>query len=351
MASHSDNADTQRLLADLKLDRSGLSRQSPQKAGYSGMAFLIVAVLLLPGFAGGWVLNNRIQQEPSAPPQVEAANSHATPMGPPPKSEPPQNAHRDPALQATGYVVARQMATVSANVTGTVRAIYIEEGRTIERGDIMATLDDHVQQARLDWIQAELNSTKSAIRVSEIAQRRAQAELDRAESLAGRALISLSNLDDMRAELEKIEADVAVARLKAIASKRQKAVYQAELNKLVIRAPFTGVVIHRTAQVGEVVSPVSAGELTRTGIGTLVDMSSLEVEVDVSETYIQRVQVSQRVEVNLNAYPDITYAGRVLAIIPTADRNKATIKVRIGLDKADAKTLPEMGVKVSFLRS
>ena len=108
---------------------------------------------------------------------------------------------------------------------------------------------------------------------------------------------------------------------------------------------------HRTAQVGEVVSPLSGGGFTRTGIGTLVDMSSLEVEVDVSETYIQRVQTGQRVEVTLNAYPDIAYSGKVLAIIPTADRNKATIKVRISLDSTDAKTLPEMGVKVSFLQS
>ncbi len=344
MATLSNRPDTQHLLAQLQLNRPALPRQLRQKAGYKRMLLLVIGCLVI----GLLLALAPWDHKGKANTEISTATQPATVA---PKPLPIEEKDTTLALQATGYIVARQIATVSANVTGTVRAVFIEEGRTIERGDIMATLDDRVPQARLDWIQAQLQSTESAIRVSEIARRRAQAELNRAESLALRQLISLSNLDDLRAEVQKIEADVAVARLKAVASKRQKEVYQAELNKLVIRAPFTGVVIHRTAQVGEVVSPLSGGGFTRTGIGTLVDMSSLEVEVDVSETYIQRVQTGQRVEVTLNAYPDIAYSGKVLAIIPTADRNKATIKVRISLDSTDAKTLPEMGVKVSFLQS
>jgi len=343
MNTQTINSDKGRLLAELTLQRD--LPAAPANARFSWVVGAIITALAV--FA---VARLPSPNKPSSVAQVSSRPLAEATVPSNKGSEPTREAVSGATLEASGYVVARQTASVSANATGEVRQIYFEEGRSVQGGDIMAKLDDRLHRARLDWIEAELASAQSAVAVLEVAHRHAQTELSRAESLASQQLISQSSLDDLRARLESTAAQVKVANLKAIATGHQQTLYQTELDKLVIRAPFSGVVVRRTAQIGEIVSPVNSGAgSVRPGIAVLVDMRSLEVEADISENYIKQVHAGQPVRINLNAYPSTTYAGQVLAIIPSANRNKATIRVRIGMEKPDAKVMPEMGAKVSFL--
>src|SRR6266481_1860052 len=237
-------------------------------------------------------------------------------------------------LDATGYVTARRQATVSAQITGTLTDVLIEEGDHVKSGQVLGRLDDTAQRAAL--AQAQL----------------AQSERDvkRAEDLLERRLVSQQAVEQARTQVETGAAQVQGQRKQIELAQANVRSAQVQLDYCTVRAPFTGVVIAKAAQVGEIVSPFSAGGgFTRTGIGTIVDMDSLEIEVDVNEAYINRVQPGQPVESVLNAYPDWRIPSHVIAIIPTADRSKATVKVRIGVDLKDARIVPDMGVRVSFL--
>ena len=226
-------------------------------------------------------------------------------------------------LDASGYVTARMQATVSSKITGKVLEVYIEEGMFVEKDQILAQLDDSTVQAELNFAKTQL---KEARRI-----------FNRTLELRKDNLASQAALDAAESQVDGLKARLDIS--KQIVADMQ------------IRAPFSGVVINKAAQPGEMISPVSAGGgFTRTGIGTIVDMSSLEVEVDVNESYINRVQAGQPAITNLNAYPNWDIASEVIAIIPTADRNKATVKVRIGLLEKDGRVLPDMGAKVSFLK-
>ncbi len=226
-------------------------------------------------------------------------------------------------LDASGYVTARMQATVSSKLTGKVLEVYIEEGMFVEKGQILAQLDDSSVQAELNFAKTQL---KEARRI-----------FNRTLELRKDNLASQASLDAAESQVDGLKARLDIS--KQVVADMQ------------IRAPFSGVVINKAAQPGEMISPVSAGGgFTRTGIGTIVDMSSLEVEVDVNESYINRVQPGQPAITNLNAYPNWDIASEVIAIIPTADRNKATVKVRIGLLEKDERVLPDMGAKVSFLK-
>ena len=226
-------------------------------------------------------------------------------------------------LDASGYVTARMQATVSSKITGKVLEVYIEEGMFVEKDQILAQLDDSTVQAELNFAKTQL---KEARRI-----------FNRTLELRKDNLASQASLDAAESQVDGLKARLDIS--KQIVADMQ------------IRAPFSGVVINKAAQPGEMISPVSAGGgFTRTGIGTIVDMSSLEVEVDVNESYINRVQAGQPAITNLNAYPNWDIASEVIAIIPTADRNKATVKVRIGLLEKDERVLPDMGAKVSFLK-
>jgi RND family efflux transporter MFP subunit len=253
-------------------------------------------------------------------------------------------------LDATGYVTARRQATVSAQITGTLTDVRIEEGDHVKSGQVLGRLEDTAQRAALAQAQAQMHSAQ-ALLVQYQAQL-AQSERDekRAEDLVERKLVSQQAVEQARTQVETGAAQVQGQRRQielAAASVRSA---QVQLDYCTVRAPFTGVVIAKAAQVGEIVSPFSAGGgFTRTGIGTIVDMDSLEIEVDVNEAYINRVQPGQPVESVLNAYPDWKIPSHVVAIIPTADRSKATVKVRIGLDLKDGRIVPDMGVRVSFL--
>jgi RND family efflux transporter MFP subunit len=255
-------------------------------------------------------------------------------------------------LDATGYVVARRMATVSSKVTGKVAEIYIEEGMFVEKDQIVARLDDVNTVKSLELSRAQLQASKTFVAETQARLTEAKLTLDRNTELARQQLVSPSTLDKVRADFESLTAQLAARRAEVNVAEKRLALEQQYLDDMQLRAPFAGVVISKDSQPGEMISPMSAGGgFTRTGICTLVDMASLEIEVDVNESYIQRVRVDQFVQAVLEAYPDWKIPAKVIAIIPAADRQKATVKVRIGFEITDPRILPEMGVKVAFMNA
>jgi HlyD family secretion protein len=256
---------------------------------------------------------------------------------------------RGTVLNASGYVTARRQATVSSKFTGRVTEVLIEEGMEVEEGQVLARLDDSNLRPALALAEAQRVSSERGAAETEALLTEARLNLERTTSLEERQLASDAELDRARAlansltaQLERKKADVEVAG-------RQVDIYRQQVEDSIIRAPFAGIVVAKNAQPGEMISPVSAGGgFTRTGIGTIVDMSSLEIEIDVNEAYINRVEPGQAVVATLDAYPDWEIPCHVIAIIPTADRQRATVEVRVGFDELDPRILPDMGVKVAF---
>jgi RND family efflux transporter MFP subunit len=253
-------------------------------------------------------------------------------------------------LDASGFVTARRQATVSAKITGKVAEVLIEEGMRVEAGAVLARLDDTEARAQLALARAELAAATSQL--AEIQSRLAQAERDaaRQQELFRRELVSAQSMEAAGAERDTLRARLAAAREQVNVAEESVRVARVQLDNTVIRAPFAGMVVAKAAQPGEIISPMSAGGgFTRTGIGTIVDMDSLEIQVDVNEAFINRVRPKQPVEATLNAYPDWKIPANVIAIIPTADRSKATVKVRIAIERGDPRIVPDMGVRVAFL--
>jgi RND family efflux transporter MFP subunit len=252
-------------------------------------------------------------------------------------------------LNASGYVTARREATVSSKVTGKVMEVLVEEGMKVDSGQVLARIDSSNVQKSLELAQAQLESARKALEETKANLDQANRELRRITRLVSNQAASRSELD--RAETEALATKARLDRQTADAkvSEREVAVWEQQLDDTIIRAPFSGVVTSKDSQPGEMISPMSAGGgFTRTGICTIVDMSSLEIEVDVSESYINRVESGQPVEATLDSYPDWRIPAKVIAIIPTADRQKATVKVRVGFEQLDPRILPEMSVKVAF---
>lgn len=261
-----------------------------------------------------------------------------------------QTATSGAVLEGSGYVVARRQATVSAKSTGKLLQVFIEEGMQVEQGQVLAQLEPVNVSAQLQLASAQLRSANLRLNETQVELAQAERDLKRNQELYARKLSSQQALDDARSRVAALNARVKAGRGEIDVSQASLAVYQQELDDLTVRAPFSGMVVAKAAQPGEIVSPISAGGgFTRTGIGTIVDMSSLEVEIDVSESNIQKVLAGQRSEIFLNAYPDEAIDGKVIAIIPTADRSKATVKVRVGFVKPDTRALPDMGARVRFL--
>jgi RND family efflux transporter MFP subunit len=253
-------------------------------------------------------------------------------------------------LDATGYVVARRMATVSAKITGKVQEVLIEEGQKVAAGDVMARLDPVDAEAQRNLAASRLTAARSEIGSVQAQLNEAEANATRMERLMSQKLVSTSQYDEAIARRDALRAQLATAQRNAQVAASQLRIAEQDLDNTVVRAPFAGVVIAKAAQPGEIVSPLSAGGgYTRTGIGTIVDMDSLEIEVEVGEAFIGRVQPKMPVEATLNAYPDWKIPAEVIAIIPAADRGKATVKVRIALQVRDPRIVPDMGVRVSFL--
>lgn len=323
-----------------------IDRDEGGSAGGPGWVALVLAMVIAAAVAAAAVWFLRPEPEPiiitetvEAPANGEGANADAL-----------RPAARGSGLVASGYVVARRQATVSAEITGRIREVLIEEGAVVEAGEVLARLDDERARLDLDLLIAQANSADARIR-SLIAQRdEADTQLTRTQRLIETGFASEASLTAIQSQRDSLNAQLRAARADAAAAAARVASQEDFIDRHVVRAPFSGVVIAKNAQVGEILSPVSAGGgFTRTGIATLVDMESLELEVDVNEGQIQRVSAGQSVEAVLDAYPDWRIPARVEAIIPTADRARATIQVRVALNERDGRILPDMAARVTFL--
>jgi len=252
-------------------------------------------------------------------------------------------------LNASGYVVARREATVSSKVTGKVVEVLIEEGMKVTEGQVLARLDDLNVRANLEVAEAQLESARAGVEETRALLRQAELDLERTRQLAAAKIAPQAELDRAESEAASLGARLTRQEREVEVGESNVVLWERQREDMVIRAPFDGIVTTKNAQPGEMISPVSAGGgFTRTGIGTIVDMSSLEIEIDVNESYINRVTEHQPVQATLDAYPQWKIPGKVIAIIPTADRQKSTVRVRVGFDELDPRILPQMAVKVAF---
>ena len=318
------------LLRELRIDRSAVEPSSRRP-----LWFALAAVVLLVVAGGVWFV---------------MSGSHAVPVQAAVAQAMPATGTSASVLDATGYVTARRSATVSAQITGTLTAVLIEEGDHVEDGQVLARLDDTAQRAQLAQAEAQLHAAQATLVQWQSQLEQARRDWKRADDMVGRKLVSQQAVEQAHTQVETLAAQVATQRKMIELGEASVSAAQVQLGYCTVRAPFTGVVIAKAAQVGEIVSPLSAGGgFTRTGVGTIVDMDSLEIEVDVTESYINRVQPKQPAQAILDAYPDWKIPAHVIAIIPTADRGKATVKVRVAIEQKDPRILPDMGVRVSFL--
>ena len=321
-------------LKELRIDRSDKARRT------GGGWALVIAMLLMLAAGGGWWWYHRAaaQVRVAEVEQVTAAAAEATVLA------------ETTVLDASGYVTARLRATVSSKITGKIVEVLVEEGMEIAEDQLLARLDDSIAKRRLALAQAQLASAHRSLEETEVLLADAERTVGRLRKLVDGKVSSQAQLDTALAGRDALAARLAVGREQVTVAERQVEVRRQELDDTFIRAPFAGVAVTKNAQPGEMISPVSAGGgFTRTGICTLVDMGSLEIEVDVNEAYINRVQPDQRVVATLDAYPDWKIPASVIITVPTADRQKATVRVRIAFDQLDPRILPDMGIKVSFL--
>ena len=329
------DTDKRLLLEQLRIDPEHRDESSGSARSWWIGAGVVIVVALV-GAVVFWVLSRGPRFE------VEAATA----------APPAASAGPAAILQATGYVTARRQATVSAQITGALTEVLIEEGEHVAAGQVLARLDDTAQRAALAQSAAQVEAAKAILVQNQAQLEQARRDLKRNQDLIGEHLVSQQALETAATQVSTLQAQVAsqVREVElAVAGQRGS---QVQLDYTTVRAPFAGVVTAKAAQAGEIVSPISAGGgFTRTGVGTIVDMDSLEIEVDVNESYINRVHDNQPAQAVLDAYPDWTIPAHVIAIVPTADRSKATVKVRIGIDQKDARILPDMGVRVSFLEA
>jgi RND family efflux transporter MFP subunit len=317
-------------LSALRIERAPLQ---VNRGRWGRWAVLAVLLALIGG--GAWWWTNRV-----VPVEVEVAAVTTRAVG-----------AQASVLNASGYVTARRRATVSSKDTGKVVEVNVEEGMAVREGQVLARLDDSTVRAGLNLARAQLEAARQAIPEVDARLDEARRVLARRTRLSAEGLVTPAEMDQANAEVNSLSARIASLREQITVAERQVALQETALDDTVIRAPFTGVAISKDAQPGEMVSPVSAGGgFTRTGICTIVDMRSLEIEVDVNESYIGRVTDTQPVTAVLDAYPDWEIPAKVITTVPTADRQKATVLVRIGFNALDPRILPDMGVKVTFLR-
>jgi RND family efflux transporter MFP subunit len=312
-----------------------IEREPLNTSGGRWVKWVVLLVLLGGAGGGAWYWFNR-----ERPVEVEVVTVTERAAG-----------TQASVLNASGYVTARRRATVSSKVTGKVIEVNVEEGMEVRQGQVLARLDDSSLQAAMALARAQLEAARQAIPEIEVRLAEARVNLQRQQRRMKDGLTTPSAIDQAEAEVNSLVARISSLREQIKVAQSQVALQQTAIDDMVIRAPFSGVALSKDAQPGEMVSPVSAGGgFTRTGISTIVDMRSLEIEVDVNESYINRVSAGQPVSAVLDAYPDWQIPAKVIAVVPTADRQKATVLVRIGFVALDPRILPDMGVKVTFLR-
>lgn len=318
-------------LSDLKIDKKIRSRR--------GGAFLpVLMTVLILGVAGSVIWFFLFHKPPVT---IRTAVARASDTGSSPV-----------VLSASGYVTPRQRATIASKITGRITALHVEEGLHVEKDQLLAELDDSDARIYHRSAEADLQVAAAAIPELRVQLRDAERNLERDSKLAAGQMISQQALEASETAVDSLRARITLAEKQVLAARARLDQAARSLEDYRITAPFAGVVVSKDAQVGEMVSPVSGGGgYTRTGVATIVDMDSLEIEVDVNESYIARVAPGQKVEAVLDAWPDWKIPCSVLTVIPTADRQKATVTVRIAFERLDPKILPDMGVKVSFLET
>ncbi len=325
------NSELEKKVQGLRIDRSSVSGKFPRP----WLVFSIIAVVVGPLlFAGYWFfLSGRGVLE------VEAVVVRIA------SSQPSDTS----VLEGTGYVVARRQTTVSSKITGRVAEVFVEEGMLVEENQLLATLDDTRQQTTLDLALAQVEEIHASIDELDVQIKQSELDVKRVKQLVIDAMVSQDQVDQTQLQLDGLMAQRNRLEKSVEVAQKNVTLREQELEDTNIRAPFSGVVIAKAAQPGEMISPISAGGgFTRTGICTIVDMDSIEVQVDVNEKYINRVSPGQPATVTLVSYPETSLPAEVIAIIPTADRARSTVRVRIGFLERDARVLPDMGVKVSF---
>ncbi|TNJ33944.1 efflux RND transporter periplasmic adaptor subunit [Arenimonas terrae] len=321
------------LLNQLRIDRS--AAPPPRPAGRGPWPAIAVAAVVLVAAGAWWALREEPLAVRTAAAQPEAAGTASAGTS---------------VLDASGYVTARRIATVSSKVTGKVLEVLIEEGQKVKAGEVLARLEPTDADAQRDLSAAQLEAARSNVTGIAAQLKLADQNLVRMRDMAARKLVATAMLDQAQAERDALAAQLQSARSNLQVAVEALALSDIGVDNTVVRAPFDGVITVKAAQPGEIISPMSAGGgFTRTGIGTVVDMDSLEIQVDVNEAFIGRVKPKQKVEAVLNAYPDWRIPAEVIAIVPTADRSKATVKVRIAFKEKDERVVPDMGVRVSFL--
>jgi HlyD family secretion protein len=334
----SENPD---LLQQLRLDRS----VSQKPVAHRRMLAWVAIAALAPASVGvRW-----LTAKPSSAPVVATMTKSSAANIQPASASP---ARKPSSLEASGFVVARRQATVSAETTGRVSEVLVEEGQHVASGQIIARLDDARARAALEEAMARLAQAQADSDAARIAADNAYPTYLRVQKQYAAGLVSAQAFDSARAAYEAVQADRVVKERAADVTRAMRSSAQRNWEQTVVRAPFAGTVTVKAAQPGEIVSPLSAnGGFARTGIGTIVDMDSLEVEVDVNETFIGGVRPGQAATIRLNAYPDWDIPAETIAVVPTVDRAKATVKVRVGFEAKDPRILPDMGVRVLFLRN
>lgn len=315
-----------------KLDQLKIEREPETQSSPSRWPVVVIIITVLAAVSYWFFLKQEVAIEVRTAVAREISNQVANTV-----------------LNASGYVTARRQATVSSKFTGKVMEVLIEEGMLVEKDQVLARLDDSNVNTSYALAEAQLRSAQSSLKETEALLTEAQAIFKRTQNLVERKLASEAEMDSARSGLDSLLAQLDRKRADVRVAERQLDVWRQQREDTVIRAPFSGVIVAKNAQPGEMISPVSAGGgFTRTGIGTIVDMSSLEIEIDVNEAYINRVKAGQKTVATLDAYPDWSIPCHVIAIIPTADRQRATVEVRVGFDELDERILPDMGVKVAF---
>lgn len=321
------------LLKELRIDRvdsAHASRRLPRGRWWVVVPALIVFMIL----AGAWSLPHR----------------HAPRVTTVKVSAPVSAAAADDVLQATGYITARREATVSAQIVGTLTEVPIEEGDHVKKGQVLARLEDSAQSARLHAAYENAQAARAQTLQTQAELMQARHDMRRLDVLVKKGLVARQLAEQARTKVRILKAQRNAQRKRAKAASAKAHVAEVNYDYTIVRAPFAGVVTRKTAQVGEIIAPAAAGGgFTRTGVCTIVDMHSLEVDVDVNESYIGRVKPGMSARAVLDAYPEWMIPAHVIAIVPTADRGKATVKVRVALHSRDERIIPDMGVRVSFL--
>ena len=325
-----DSNDNKPLLAQLRIDRS--QREAVHAPRGLWVAIGAAVLLLALGGAAYWLLGaHRVVAVRTATAVAPAGASSAV-------------------LQASGYVTAERQATISAEIAGMLTSVDIQEGETVQRGQVLARLDDSAQRAALTQARAQLAAAQAQLAQYRVQWVEARRDLARDQALIGRHLVALQVLQQAETQADSLAAQVLTQQRNVQVARAGVRAAQVQEDYTIVRAPFSGVVVDKAAHTGEMISPFfGGGGFTQTGVATLVDMNSLEVDVDVNEAYIDRVHPGQPAEAVLDAYPDWRIPAHVIAIVPTADKSKATVRVRVAIESKDRRILPQMGVRVSFL--